>query len=93
METQGRSKEKGNQRHSPLGAGRVVRGRSVLLGRTGLLPPGTLQRSSRAAPRRAAAALQHRGQRKIHHRGQRLDLSVPRAKLVGQHRGGGAAPR
>lgn len=53
-----RWEEKGNQRHSSPGAGRRVCGAGL-----GLLPPGALQRPSRSAPRRAAAALQHRGQR------------------------------
>lgn len=44
----GRSEEKGNQRHSQLGAGRRVCGRSALLGRTGLCRPGHC--SVRTAP-------------------------------------------
>lgn len=44
----GRSEEKGNQRHSQLGAGRRVCGRSALLGRTGLCRPGHC--SARTAP-------------------------------------------
>lgn len=53
----------GRAAHFWPGLGAGCCGLSARLDRAGLQPPRALQRPSRAAPRRAAAALRHRGRR------------------------------